>query len=99
MGISLAPESLRSKCLPEGEAYAWIHDFHDAAWHTRAVRAALEAYAGWAGEPARRFGSAAAFLTKRIVQEMESGGVELDLIPEPAASWGLRVAPRKHEAE
>jgi len=23
MGISLAPESLRSKCLLKGEAYAW----------------------------------------------------------------------------
>src|SRR5215813_6891664 len=32
---------------------AWIHDFEDAAWHARTVRGSLEAYAGWAGEPAR----------------------------------------------
>jgi len=70
----------------------WIHDFQDVAWHARAVRASLEAYAGWAGAPARRFRSGAAFLTNGIVEAMEAGGVEVDLTLEPAGNWGRQAA-------
>ena len=70
---------------------AWIHDFHDVAWHARAVRASLDAYAGWAGEPARRFRSGAAFLTNGIVEALEAGGIEVDLTLEPATSWARQA--------
>jgi len=70
---------------------AWIHDFDDARWLARTVRASLEAYAGWAGEPARRFRGGAGFLSNGIIEELEAGGVEVDLTLEPVASWGLEA--------
>ena len=70
---------------------AWIHDFEDAAWHARTVRGSLEAYAGWAGEPARRFRGGAGFLTNGIVETLEARGVEVDLTLEPVVSWGLEA--------
>jgi hypothetical protein len=69
----------------------WIHDFHDVAWHARAVRASLEGHAGWAREPARRSRSGAAFLTNGIVEAMEADGIEVDLTLELAASWARQA--------
>src|SRR5262249_44977926 len=70
---------------------AWIHDFDDARWLARTVRASLEAYAGWAGEPARRFRGGAGFLSNGIIEALEAGGGEGDLTLEPVASWGLEA--------
>jgi len=75
----------------EREAAGLDSRFPDVAWHARAVRASLEAYAGWASEPARRFRSGAAFLTNGIVEAMEAGGIEVDLTLEPAASLARRA--------
>src|SRR5215471_4773751 len=38
MGISLAPESLRSKCLPKGEAYGTVHHCRPDGPKQRAAR-------------------------------------------------------------
>lgn len=73
------------------EQRAWIHDFDDATWHARTIRASLEAYAGWAGELARRFRGGAGFLTNGIVETLEAGGVEVDLTLEPVVSWALEA--------
>jgi hypothetical protein len=67
----------------------WVHDFADAAWLTRCTRFSLEAYAQWAGSPARRFRAGAGFLTNEIVDAIEQCGIKVDLTLEPTVSWGL----------
>jgi len=67
----------------------WIHDFADAEWLEHCTRFSLEAYAKWAGAPARRFRSGAGFLTNEIVALVDQCGVQVDLTIEPVAGWGL----------
>ena len=57
----------------------WVHEFEDWDWQGYATRFALEAYAQWAGGPARLFRSGAGFLTNQIVAAAEGAGVEVDL--------------------
>jgi hypothetical protein len=69
----------------------WVHDFADAEWLTRCTRFSLEAYARWAGSPARRFRAGAGFLSNEIVDVIEQCGVKVDLSLEPVAGWGLEA--------
>ena len=70
----------------------WVHDFEDASWHTHSTRFALDAYARWAGAPARRFRSGAGFLTNGIVDVIDQCGVKVDLTLEPVSGWGLTAS-------
>jgi len=67
----------------------WVHDFADAAWLADCTRSSLEAYARWAGSPARRFRTGAGFLSNEIVDVMDQCGVQVELGLEPVAGWGL----------
>jgi hypothetical protein len=69
----------------------WVHEFGDADWQGYATRFALEAYAQWAGGPARLFRAGAGFLTNQIVEAGEQAGVEVDLSLEPVTGWGVHA--------
>jgi hypothetical protein len=69
----------------------WVHEFEDGDWQGYATRFALEAYAQWAGGPARLFRSGAGFLTNQIVAAAEGAGVEVDLTLEPITGWGVHA--------
>jgi hypothetical protein len=47
----------------------WVHDFGDAQRVASSTRFSLDAYAQWAGAPARRFPSGAGFHTNEIVEQ------------------------------
>ena len=70
----------------------WVHEFGDAGWQGYATRFALDAYAQWAGGPARLFRSGAGFLTNHIVEAAEQAGVEVDLTLEPVTGWGVHAS-------
>lgn len=70
---------------------AWVHDVADPAWLTACTRASLEGFARWAGAPAQRFRSGAAFLSNEIVAALEEHGVDVDLTLEPVSGWGLHA--------
>lgn len=67
----------------------WVHDFADAAWLAHCTRFSLDAYARWAGSPARRVRAGAGFLSNGIVDVMDQCGVKVELGLEPVAGWGL----------
>lgn len=67
----------------------WVHDFADAGWLAHCTRFSLEAFAGWAGSPARRFRAGAGFLSNEIVDVIDECGVKVELGLEPVAGWGL----------
>lgn len=72
-----------------GDRRLWVHDVADTEWLVRCVRSSLEAYAQWAGSPARRFRAGAGFLSNEIVDVLDQCGVKVDLGLEPVAGWGL----------
>jgi hypothetical protein len=67
---------------------AWVHDFADPAWLDQCTRASLDAFAEWAGTPARHLRSGAGFLSNEIVAAAEQCGVRLEMTLEPGAGWG-----------
>jgi hypothetical protein len=70
----------------------WVHDLADAKVIADCTTAALGAFAGWAGSPARYFRAGAGFVTNEIIEIAERSGVLVDLSLEPVAGWGLSHA-------
>ena len=74
-----------------GMSAFWVHEFADPQRIADCTRAALDAFAGWAGGPCLYFRAGAGFVSNEMIEVAEQCGVQVDLSLEPVAGWGLRA--------
>lgn len=72
--------------------HAWVHDLADRHWLSWCVRFSLDAFAGWRGEPARRYRAGAGFMNDDVVAVLDASGVAVELALEPVAGWWLTAS-------